>query len=248
VTACIVSNECAISSTGEEAGPGPVAFRLSRGGRLVVVAEAIGLRACSSGAAHHAVVAATDAYRISPDSPRSEEAALLHAMQAANEAVAGEPDQPTAAARDNAVSLVMASVLDSHVVVANIGNCRCYRSRAGTLTPLTRDHSALAALDRTLAEAKSRSANAFETHNMNLLTRALGASDTVKPDLEAHALADGDQYLLCTAGLWSSVSQDDIARSLARERNLDGASRSLRSAIRGHVDSYAFVIIGVSRP
>jgi protein phosphatase len=91
------------------------------------------------------------------------------------------------------------------------GDSRIYLYRAGCLRQLTRDHNHLEAarpqqfssLDDTLVRPRA-----------NLITRALGAQDTLDIDRMTVELLDGDIFLLCTDGLSNEVSELSIEQTL----------------------------------
>ncbi len=81
------------------------------------------------------------------------------------------------------------------------GDSRIYLYRARRLRQLTRDHSQREA-------ARSRRIPA------NLITRALGAEDTLCIDRLNLDLLDGDIFLLCTDGLSNEVSAPSMEQAL----------------------------------
>jgi protein phosphatase len=99
----------------------------------------------------------------------------------------------------------------SHCSCLWAGDSRIYLYRAGRLRQLTRDHSHLeAARSRHI----SRSDNTLERPRANLITRALGAEDTLEIDRMTIELRDGDIFLLCTDGLSNEVSDLSIKQAL----------------------------------
>ena len=91
------------------------------------------------------------------------------------------------------------------------GDSRIYLCRSGRLRLLTRDHSQLEA-----ARAQ-RQANADDTLHRpagNLITRALGAEDTLEIDRATVDVVDGDVFLLCSDGLSNEVSERAIEQAL----------------------------------
>ncbi|MDR0770270.1 MAG: Stp1/IreP family PP2C-type Ser/Thr phosphatase [Burkholderiales bacterium] len=88
------------------------------------------------------------------------------------------------------------------LVVAHVGDSRCYRLRNGTLIALTRDHSLLQEqID--CGEWKEEDARSFP--HKNLVTRALGAERHVQVDLAEHLVEPEDLYLLCSDGLTDMI-------------------------------------------
>jgi protein phosphatase len=91
------------------------------------------------------------------------------------------------------------------------GDSRIYLYRAGRLRQLTRDHSQLEAVR---SRHISRSDETLARPRANLITRALGAEDTLHIDRTIVELLDGDIFLLCTDGLSNEVSELSIKQAL----------------------------------
>lgn len=91
------------------------------------------------------------------------------------------------------------------------GDSRIYLYRAGRLRLLTRDHSQLEAVR---SRHISRSDETLARPRANLITRALGAEDTLHIDRTTVELLDGDIFLLCTDGLSNEVSELSIKQAL----------------------------------
>jgi len=91
------------------------------------------------------------------------------------------------------------------------GDSRIYLYRAGRLRQLTRDHSQLEAVR---SRHISRSDETLARPRANLITRALGAEDTLHIDRMTVELLDGDIFLLCTDGLSNEVSELSIKQAL----------------------------------
>lgn len=89
------------------------------------------------------------------------------------------------------------------------GDSRIYLFRQGRLQQLTRDHSQLEALKASGADVDSAAASP------NMITRAVGAADTLELDLATLTVRDGDIFLLCSDGLSTPVDEGAIAATLA---------------------------------
>jgi len=96
--------------------------------------------------------------------------------------------------------------------VMHVGDSRAYIYGGGSLRRLTRDHNLGQVLvDSGAAAPDSPKAKKFQ----HVLTNVLGGNeDTVEVDVDEHLLADGDRVLLCSDGLYSELSDDEIARVL----------------------------------
>jgi protein phosphatase len=90
------------------------------------------------------------------------------------------------------------------------GDSRIYLYRHGRLQQLTRDHSQAAAL-----QARGVDAAASAAVGGNMITRAVGASDTLDVEVTTLSVRDGDIFLLCSDGLSNPVPEQDIRDTLA---------------------------------
>jgi len=91
------------------------------------------------------------------------------------------------------------------------GDSRIYLYREGRLQQLTRDHNHLEAARSRLV---SSSDDTLELPRANLITRALGAQDTLHIDRVTVELQDGDIFLLCTDGLSNELTELAIEQAL----------------------------------
>ncbi len=105
------------------------------------------------------------------------------------------------------------------------GDSRLYRIRDGQLTQISEDHSQVNEMIAkgllTREEAKRHPAG-------NVITRAVGALDTLYLDVAVFELRPGDIYLLCSDGLYGAVDEQRFVDRLA------GAS--IEAATQGLID------------
>jgi len=108
-------------------------------------------------------------------------------------------------------TVVAALVSDNMMTIGSAGDSRCYVIRDGVLTMLTRDDSWVSAA---LGEGILNS-DEIERHPLrNVITKAVGAKDTIDLDVVEHKLAPGDVALLCSDGLHAMVSDEKIQQAL----------------------------------
>ncbi|OWQ93232.1 serine/threonine protein phosphatase [Roseateles aquatilis] len=112
---------------------------------------------------------------------------------------------------------------------AHCGDSRMYLLRDAELIARTRDHSY-----SELQEALGRHATGAERFNRHVLFTCLGSPG--KPMIDVNGpvlLQNGDRMLLCSDGLWSSVSDADILRHLSDSRNVaDAVPELVEQALR----------------
>jgi protein phosphatase len=121
------------------------------------------------------------------------------------------------------------------------GDSRIYLCRNGSLRRLTRDHSQVEEV------RLRRDPNSDETilcPPSNLITRAVGAADTLELDGGAIEAVDGDVFLLCSDGLSNEVRDLEIGRALL-PGNCHYASEALLDMAlkRGGHDNISAVLV-----
>ena len=98
-------------------------------------------------------------------------------------------------------------IKDDHLYYAHVGDSRAYLLRGGELDQVTDDHSWVEEMVR----AGSLSKEEARTHpNRNVITRAIGLDVSVVVDTGVCALRDGDLIMLCSDGLNSMISDEEI--------------------------------------
>ena len=103
------------------------------------------------------------------------------------------------------------------------GDSRIYLYRDGRLQRLTRDHSQVEEL---VSSGTLSSADAIQHPARNLITRAIGAADTLELDEDMVEVSDGDMFLLCSVG-FSNVVGDQVLRYALLARDCRHASQAL---------------------
>lgn len=145
-------------------------------------------------------------------------------------------------------TVVATIVLPGQLVCAHVGDSRLYRLRGGSLERLTRDHTML----QDMVDAGIMSpAAAARSQFRGLLTRGLGVSTTVVPELRIHGVAAGDVFLLCSDGLTDMLDDATLVSLLAAEDaaggRLDASARRLvdEANARGGRDNISLILARV---
>ncbi|MDP9377759.1 MAG: Stp1/IreP family PP2C-type Ser/Thr phosphatase [Actinomycetota bacterium] len=116
---------------------------------------------------------------------------------------------------------------DDEVVVAHVGDSRCYLLRDGDLVRLTHDHSLVGEL---VARGKLTEAQAESHPQRSVITRALGPEPEVQVDVDVFAAKPNDVFLLCSDGLTSMIPEGQIKQILLDRPALEQAGRELIAA------------------
>ncbi len=98
--------------------------------------------------------------------------------------------------------------------LANVGDSRCYRLRAGALQQLSHDHSFV---EEQLKAGQITADEAATSPMRNYITRAVGPHLRLQPDTDSYRTKPGDVYLLCTDGLTRELDDPALAAILRRE-------------------------------
>ena len=126
-------------------------------------------------------------------------------------------------------TIVVGLMQQGQIWWAHCGDSRMYLLRETELIARTRDHSY-----SELQEALGRHATGAERFNRHVLFTCLGSPG--KPMIDVNRpvlLQNGDRMLLCSDGLWSSVSDVDILRHMADSRSVgDAVPELVEQALR----------------
>jgi protein phosphatase len=126
--------------------------------------------------------------------------------------------------RGMGTTLTLAKLHGDEVSLAHVGDSRAYRMRSGELEQLTRDHSLVAELER----SGQITPEAAEHHpQRSIITRALGPEPDVEVDTYTLTGRDDDLFLICSDGLTSMISDDEVGSILRSAGSLDEAADAL---------------------
>jgi serine/threonine protein phosphatase PrpC len=126
--------------------------------------------------------------------------------------------------RGMGTTLTAAKVIGDEISLGHVGDSRAYRLRDGELSQITKDHSLVAELER----SGQITPEAAEHHpQRSIITRALGPEPEVEVDTYTVTGRDGDVFLICSDGLTSMISDDEVGSLLRAAGNLDDAAESL---------------------
>lgn len=112
-------------------------------------------------------------------------------------------------------TIVMALIVDNILHLGHIGDSRAYLSDHRELNLLTTDHTFVMEL---VKKGKMRMEDIKSSSMKNHLSQALGVPAFVSPDYSRHMLKKGDKILLCTDGLWGSISEKEIFETLNQNK------------------------------
>ena len=113
--------------------------------------------------------------------------------------------------RGMGTTCTLVAIKDNHLYYAHVGDSRAYLLRGKNLEQVTDDHSWVEEMVRVGSLSKEEA----RTHpNRNVITRAIGLDANVAVDTGGCALRPGDLVMLCSDGLNSMISDEEILNVL----------------------------------
>ncbi|WP_119459019.1 protein phosphatase 2C domain-containing protein [Rhodospirillaceae bacterium SYSU D60014] len=140
-----------------------------------------------------------------------------------------------------ASTVVVLLTYNHHFACIWAGDSRLYLWRATELRQITRDHShvqELVDIGVLTPEEAGRHPQA------NVVTRAVGATDSLEFEMRHERILPADLFLLCSDGLTKMLSDREIAEVLARTSTTEAAEALVGVALeRGASDNVTTVVI-----
>ncbi len=125
--------------------------------------------------------------------------------------------------------------------IAHVGDSRAYLLRYGELKQLTTDHSLVEEQIKSGLISKEEAAS---SSIRNMITRALGFRERVSADVTETELESGDKLLLCSDGLNTMLTDNQICAILKLTGSLENTCQQLISAAnaKGGKDNITVII------
>jgi protein phosphatase len=213
---------------------------------LFAVADGLGGHAAGEVASTTAVQEAIETWaQGSRDKPRQ---LLRQAARAANAQVYGA--SMSQGRYGMATTFTAASFDQGEVIVAHVGDSRAYLIHEGTIEQLTVDHTQVGEMMRIGLLTPEQAAN---HPARSVLTKCMGNAPGITIELSRRRVLSSDVLVLCSDGLWSLVSKDELTQylaPLARRKEVDPAEVSDASWVlveqalaRGAPDNVTLVVV-----
>ena len=138
-------------------------------------------------------------------------------------------------------TLVVATVFDNILKVANVGDSRLYVV-GEDIIQITRDHSLV---EEMVINGQLDRADARVDKRKNIITRAIGGESKVEAEMFSVELKPEDKILMCSDGLSNMVDDTEILEIINREPDIEKAARMLIDAANenGGKDNISVVIV-----
>lgn len=138
-------------------------------------------------------------------------------------------------------TIVIASIENHQLQIANVGDSRLYVIN-DQIRQITRDHSLVEEMVRMGGMAPETARN---HPDKNIITRAVGARDSVEVDFFTEDLVKGDIVLMCSDGLTNMLSDEEIRQIVTAKSTLSQKADALiaKANENGGKDNIAVVLI-----
>jgi PPM family protein phosphatase len=212
---------------------------------LFAVADGMGGHAAGEVASSLTVAALAEATRHHIASTAEVLAAIELANQRILDTMTERPETRGMGTTLAAVAICLEPDGREHVLVANIGDARVYRYRAGELQQLSTDHSFV----QELVDSGRLSPRDATTHRRrHEITRALGMEPEIEVAATQHEVVLHDRYLVCSDGLTEALEVAALRAGCGTERPAPEAARELIDAAvaAGARDNVSAVVVDVT--
>lgn len=138
-------------------------------------------------------------------------------------------------------TVVAASCLGKYLLVANVGDSRLYVI-GEEIRQITKDHSLVEEMIRIGSIDRSAARN---HPDKNIITRAIGANDTIEIDFFSVELKPREKVLMCSDGLTNMLEDEEICRIVQGSGSIESRAKELISAAndRGGRDNISVILI-----
>ncbi len=144
--------------------------------------------------------------------------------------------------RGMGTTVTAAKVREDQVYIVHVGDSRAYHISDGAIHQVTADHSVVGELKRSGSITEDE---AMFHPQRNLLTRAVGTEPNVEVDLIEFRARLDDALVLCTDGLTSLVSAEEIREVVERYDQPQAAAEALvrMANERGGPDNISVIVV-----
>jgi len=145
-----------------------------------------------------------------------------------------------------ATTVALIHVNGNHVTIAHVGDSRVYSLEDGRFCRETVDHTDL---NDDIRAGRILRDQSDGLASRNIINRALGVESGVEVEIKSIQARDGARFLLCSDGIYRHMSDDEIARVLAEQKDPQRAADELKRIVhqRGADDNLTAVVVQMGR-
>jgi serine/threonine protein phosphatase PrpC len=207
------------------------------------VADGVGGAEAGEVASQTAIEVLDEAFRHQLDGADIEDLMEL-AIQRANASI-HQMAQDHAKFSMMATTIVALHLNGNVATIGHVGDSRLYRlAPDGQLLRETEDHSVV---EEEVRAGRMTPQQAASHPSKNVISRALGAEESVEVDMKTLEVEEGTEFLICSDGITRHISDNEIRQTLISNDDLDAACTQLKERCyeRGAEDNLTVVVVRV---
>lgn len=154
---------------------------------------------------------------------REQVQAVREALQDANDQIQALREEDPSLS-NMGTTIVLAWIQADDALIAHLGDSRCYQLSGTGLALKTRDDTVV---QNMIDDGSITEEEAPRMPFRNVLTQALGSTDSADPTLARVHLQPGDRLILCSDGLTNAVPESEWIRALQDNGPLNRQARAL---------------------
>jgi len=147
-----------------------------------------------------------------------------------------------------ATTIVTLHLDGNRATIGHVGDSRLYRITSdGKLQRETQDHSVV---EEEVRAGRMTPEQAANHPSKNVISRALGAEDSVEVDMKTIEVEEGTTFLLCSDGITRHIPDNELRQLMVSSPNLNAACEEMKRRCyeRGAEDNLTAVIVQAGTP
>ncbi len=215
--------------------------------RIFAVADGVGGAEAGEVASQTAVEVLSEAFRHRVGDGDDVEDLMELAIQRANSSI-HQMSREHPRFSMMATTIVALHLEGNRATIGHVGDSRLYRlTSAGELRRETEDHSIV---EEEVRAGRMTPEQAANHPSKNVISRALGAEDSVEVDMKTIEVDDGTWFLLCSDGITRHIPDHELRDLLSSGLSPDAVCAEMKELCyqRGAEDNLTAVIVRVGAP
>jgi len=221
-------------------------FLADEGRHIFAVADGVGGAEAGEVASRTAIEVLDEAFRHQVNGADIEDLMEL-AIQRANASIHQMAREHVKLA-NMATTIVALNLNGTIATIGHVGDSRLYRlTPDGKFHRETEDHSIV---EEEVRAGRMTPEQAANHPSKNVISRALGAEETVEVDLKTMEVEEGTSFLLCSDGITRHIPDNELRQVLVTEHDLATVCDELKRRCfeRGAEDNLTAVLVRIGEP
>lgn len=137
-------------------------------------------------------------------------------------------------------TLEVALIVEEKIYISHIGDSRIYKIKKQEITQITKDHSYV---EKLIKDGNITKEEAKLHPQKNVLTKALGCTAFVEPDLLVEKIEENDIILICSDGLTNMLPDETIKKIIKENSEEPNKELIFAANQQGGSDNITVIVI-----